>query len=243
MTEPRRQDAPVYDRAAAIYEQTGWLRAAVALVPSLGSSIDAIITTRAQNLARQRIEAFLSELQAASSRLDAEKLDRAYLESEEWSDLVLRAFRAAADTRDREKSQLYAALLADAATTDRIPEIDYEAALSSIAELSVQEVALARAIFDKQVGEPGDAFLEAPAGVPGGLAWVKQHGWDEIDLWAPSGTRENLTFHLKRIERTGLIAEITGAYFDYAGGAYGITATFRKIMATLREASESTSST
>lgn len=39
--------------------------------------------------------------------------------------------------------------------------------------------------------------------------------------------------YLKRLERTGLIREVVGSYWNYTGGAYPITAYFRHMMSYL----------
>jgi len=42
--------------------------------------------------------------------------------------------------------------------------------------------------------------------------------------------KEDIPFILLRLERCGLIKEITGGYIDYTGGVYIITDVFRKLM-------------
>ncbi|GIM48423.1 hypothetical protein DNHGIG_39720 [Collibacillus ludicampi] len=41
---------------------------------------------------------------------------------------------------------------------------------------------------------------------------------------------EDVTFVVKRLERTGFISEVTGAFFGYAGGEYVPTESFKRFM-------------
>lgn len=203
------------DRAADAYSSTGWLRAGAAAIPFIGGSIDALITTRASELFERRVTAFLEELQAAAARLEETKVDRRYLDSEDWHDLLLRAFRAAADTRDPEKVRLYAAILIGAAKVDGMPGLDPEAILASVADLSPAEIGLARVMYANETA-------------PGDLSTMER--WERTLADPPANVRDDVTFHLKRIERTGLIAEETGTLWGYSGGAYFVTPTFRRLM-------------
>lgn len=213
--------SPLPDRAVEIYSSTGWLWAGVQLIPfGIGGAIDVLVTTRGAALVERRLTAFIEELRGAAERLGEEKVDRAFLDTEEWDDLVIRAMRSAADTRDREKIRLYAALLVGAAATDRDRDVDLESLLSAIAELSPLEIRLARSIYEMQKLDV-DRDLE--------LTEVVARGWGDPAKY-PAEAMANLTFHLKRLERTGLVSEITGAYWDYTGGAYRVTMTFRRLM-------------
>lgn len=216
------------DRAVELYAERGWLRAGVQLVPYVGGAIDALITTRAEHLARARIESLLDEMKRTAERLAEDKIDREFVGSEEWDDLVLRAFRAAADSGDREKHRLVAAILMGAATRDALGEMDPQAILGAVAELSPLELALARAVYDLNEAPrlPDEAALNE-------LQLVELRGWNEPASWAPAAALANLNFHLKRVERTGLIEELTGSYLGYGGGVYIPTRTFKALVAFL----------
>ena len=213
------------DRAVEIYSERGWLRAAVQLIPYVGGAIDALVATRAERLTRERIESLLDELKGAAEQLDEEKIDRDFVGSEEWDDLVLRAFRAAADSGDREKHRLVAAILMGAATKDGLREMDGHAVLAAISELSPLELRVARAVYDLAQAPllPDETELNE-------LQLANRRNWELPETWAPEAALPNLSFHLKRVERTGLIEELTGSYVGYQGGVYVPTRTFRRLV-------------
>jgi hypothetical protein len=136
------------DRAVEIYDSVYVLRAGAAAIPFVGGSIDALITTRASKLAAKRIAALFEEMKSNMARIKEAKLDKEFLESDAWDDLILRALNAAAATSDYEKTRLYAAILAGSTTVQGIrSELDPAAILSAISELSVEEIVMARSIF------------------------------------------------------------------------------------------------
>jgi hypothetical protein len=218
MSEAGRKLATRLDRVAQAYEEAGWLRGAVAFVPfGVGSSIDAQITAYSTRLGRERIETLISELASAVDKLGQEKVDQQFLESEEWGDLLRRAFRLAADTRDRDKIRVYAGILASAASSDHLGAIDAEAALSAIADVSPNELVLARAIHKRYLAHGGGP---APA-----MTWGNPHDW------IPGAFVNDLDFHLNHIEQAGLIRRITeGAPVGRPVTFYVPTPTFDRLM-------------
>lgn len=213
------------DKAAAIYSSKGWLRAIVAAVPFVGGSIDALVTSRGTELAQQRVTALLDDLRAGLQRVTEAKVDQSFISSEAWDDLVMRAFRTAADTRDRDKIRFLAAVLTGSVTLDDGAGLDAESLLGVIADLSPADLAFARALYARMTGP-----RSAEESVMGEIVYwgVRTGSWE----WVPSAAGNDIVFRLKRLERVGLIEEITGAFFDYGGGAYRLTPTFARLMDT-----------
>jgi DNA-binding MarR family transcriptional regulator len=153
-------------------------------------------------------------------------IDRAFLESEEWFDLVVKTFDSAARTRDSEKISLYSRIIRNSVIQSNRKTHDPEEYLMVLSELTPREVKLAKAIYAQQKDGQKENENE--------LLWVYGKGWK--NLAAEAGLDGNdLVFLLKRLERTGLIKEITGTYLDYEGGVYVITEVFRKLMNYLEE--------
>jgi hypothetical protein len=206
-------DESVPARVAEVYAELDEVRALIQLIPIFGGPIDTLIAGRGAQIVRRRIEALIEEVRKRADRLEKEKVDHSFVESEEFDDLVMRAFRAASATRDREKIRVYAAILVGSASTKRPPDLDPEAALSAVAELSPTELELAKVIFD-HVG---------PHGGP--------QAWGNPYEWLPAQFKSDLEFHLNRIERTGLILQTTqsppvGRSITW----YSVTPTFARIM-------------
>lgn len=198
--------------AAERYSSNTLLRASVTLVPWVGGSLDAILTTRASEIAYQRINSFIDDLRMEFAELSEEVIDRSFLDSEDWLAAVTKAFEVASREKDREMIKQYARILCAAATGPIIDAPDPATLLAVVSELTVHEIVLARLISN------------LPA---------NPHSWDKFIAQVPETTAKNLVFHLKRLERTGLIAEDTGSYMGYAGGHYSPTPTLIRIMAYL----------
>jgi hypothetical protein len=100
-------------------------------------------------------------------------------------------------------------------------EHDPEEYLSVISELNPPQLIIAREIYRQQQNERSPDEND--------LQWTTSKGWN--GLAEQCGIPDHdMPFHLARVDRTGLIQELTGSYIDYAGGVYVIRPTFRKLM-------------
>jgi len=168
-----------------------------------------------------RIEANREELSRRSEdRLDRledkGRLDEEVLESQEFHALVFQAALASAQESDAEKIDWYAAILAGAASTERPPELNARALLSSMTFLTAEEMRLARRFYE-------DADSDA--------------GWSVVDglkqpLWGP-----NTGLFLRRLENADLISPRLISAMGPSGptSSYFVTATFQRLMALVRE--------
>ena len=199
--------------AAERYSSNTLLRASVTLVPWVGGSLDAILTTRASEIAYLRINNFIDDLRVEFAELSEEAIDRSFLESEEWLATVTKAFEVASREKNREMITQYAHMLCAAATGPIADAPDPATLLAVISELTIHEIILARLLSN---------LPAAP------------HSWDKFLAQVPEAIAKNIVFHLKRLERTGLITEVTGSYVGYRGGHYEPTPTLIRIMAYLR---------
>lgn len=199
-----------------------WLRSLVVAIPGIGGSLDLLIAGRGQRLAQERIVNLLSGLKEEMSEVRSDMLDRVFLETDEWADLVIKAVDAATKSRDKAKIRLYARILRSAATFQDRGAFSPEEYLDALAELTPREVVVARAIYGRQ--------QDVPSSEQDLFKWAKDRGWDRLPQDCPSVPEEDLPFILIRLERSGLIKEITGMYWDYQGGMYIITNAFRQLV-------------
>jgi len=191
---------------AEAYASNPILRAAAQLIPYAGPSIDAILGTFGGNLGQRRLQALFEELRVMMSQLEEEKVDKAFIEGEEWIDLLIQAIAASIRTRSRDKIRWYAAILAGAARVDRPPDLDLEGALAVLASLSPAEVQFARYLFDHS--NAGQQLVKKTA--------ISREADQE--------------FRLRRLEATGLISEVIATYAGVSGGEFMVTPTFTRIM-------------
>ena len=157
------------------------------------------------------------------SSISEGKIDRKYLESEEWFDLVIRVIEAAARTRSREKINLYARVLRGAVTIQDRREFSPEEYLAVLTELTLREIEVGQVIYRQQCEvrmQPNENELQ----------WAWRMGWKQLPELCSSVPKEDIPFILLRLQKSGLVREITGTYFNYTGGVYIITESFRKLM-------------
>ncbi len=214
------------DKASLRYSDNIALRATINLIPTIGGSLDVIFSSRGQALAAQRLTQFIDDLRTEMRLLETRVVDKDYLESEQWVDLVMRAMEAAARTRDREKIRLYAKILKGAVSNRNLREFSPEEYLTILSEMTPLEIQVATSIYRQQSDRPQEGENE--------LTWAQRKEWDKIPERV-SVSHDDMPFILIRLERTGLIKEITGAFWGYEGGVYVVTEAFRKMMQFLGE--------
>jgi hypothetical protein len=116
---------------------------------------------------------------------------------------------------------MYSKILRNSVIQDKRMTHSPEDYLTVLAELTPREVQLAKVIYTQQ--------REGPSKNENELHWASSKGWENLAVESHL-EEEDIPFLLKRLERCGLIREITGTYYDYTGGVYAITDVFRKLM-------------
>jgi len=136
-------------QASEAYAQNTWLRALINLIPHIGSSLDIILASRGE-IHKKRMFEFLKNLKEELSNIEEEKIDKAYLETEEFSDILLKLMEASMKSRDREKIRLYAKFLRGAVLIQDRSQVPLEDYLATLVELTPIELEVARTIFFQQ---------------------------------------------------------------------------------------------
>jgi uncharacterized heparinase superfamily protein len=182
-------------------------------VPLLGGPIAAGIAAWEGRRVSKRIEALVGEIATLAKQIDQGKLDKTYIQTDEFQDAVIAALDVGRRTADAGKRRIIAAILLGAAFTEKPQQLDVEALLDTIGNLSPQDLALARHLYDESGRDEPKAIV---TGVVGPVDFPDRE------------------FHLKRLEAGGLINEKTGATYGYQGGEYFMTMTFHRLMALLK---------
>lgn len=205
-----------------VYADQTLIRSLINLIPNVGGSLDLLLSSSGQGFVIRRIEKFISELNEQIGELTESKINRDFLEKEEGFDLIVKAFNCASRTRQNEKLKLYAKIIKSALTEGKeYQEEEPELYLKIIEELSVKELRVAKCLYElKEVKKEN---------------LNKNYGnFNNDALWLsskyPEFDRDELVSVFVRLERTGLIKELVGNYFDYEGGQYLINPLFKKFI-------------
>lgn len=217
------------DYAKIIFE-TGFniaSRSKLISVPILGNYMDIVYTETVQAI---KDISFQNSLE----KLDEKKIDKEYLNSLEFYNLLVQTFNMILDEIERDKVIYYSKLIKnsiESSKDDRRYTFDY---INIVHELSINQMYLLQEIYIQQkdlykIKEEHPDCTE--------LSLVEKcTDWKKLPdvLKDKYGIEENdLNFLLKRTESTGLIHEITGSYWDYSGGTYIMNESLRKFMDSL----------
>ena len=82
----------------------------LSLIPGLGQAISSAVSTRAANLAERRTAALIEQLRVSIGTLEAKTLDAAFLDSDEFTSILIRTLELNARTAREEKVSLFAAV-------------------------------------------------------------------------------------------------------------------------------------
>lgn len=213
------------ERAVEAYSRNTALRTAITCIPYIGGPLDVLLSSEGQKIVQARVIQMFQDLDSEMRRVQQSTVDKKYLKSEEFFDLILRGIEAATKTRHRKKIHLYAKVLRGAVTFQNREESSPEEYLAILTELTPREIEVARVVYEQSERTPHTD----------GLKWDREKKLAQLSARCPSVPREDLQFILLRLQRTGLIRELVGTYFDYTGGTYIITQVFRKLMHYLGE--------
>ncbi len=214
-----------FEGAIEVYSQNTVLRTTISSIPFIGGPLDVLLSSEGQKIVQARVMQMFKNLKREMRCVQESMIDKKYLESEEFFDLILRGIEAATKTRDREKVHLYAKVLRGAVTIQNREEFSPEEYLSILTELTSREIEVARVIYEQSERTPNTD----------GLQWIAEKKLPQLSARCRSIPREDLQFILLRLQPSGLIRELVGTYFDYTGGTYIITKVFQKLMHYLGE--------
>lgn len=214
-------------KALEVYCNNTIFRIMITHIPYVGNYLDLIFSTEGQKIVQRRIMFLLDQLQSEISKIDEQTLNKDFLKSEEFFDLLIKTFEAAVRTRHNEKTKYYAKILRSSIINDNYFKYEPEEYLEILSELSLQELELVKTIYNSQNAVPQKDGEDT-------LAWANRCGWEDI-VQSYSMRKEDIDFLLKRLERSGLIKEVVGMYLGYGGGIYIINNTFRKMMKFISE--------
>jgi len=223
------------NNSAEVYSQSATSRALLNTIPYIGSSIDAWISTKAENIFKNRvtktIEALTEEIEKVGNNIN-----KKFLESEDFFDLLLIYMEKCVRTRNIDKVRINSKILVGSLVVDNSGGNDFaEDMLNKFADLNPNDIKLASFIYEKQ--KEGVPLIPKHSDAPDELQFVNSRNWDTIQNEA---SLDKLEFNLAllKLSQAGLIKEVMGSYIGYFGGKYIITDIFRKLMQFISYANE-----
>lgn len=207
--------------AGEVYHEHTAIRAVISAIPYIGGPLDIILSSKGQKIINERIEKFTKSLSEQVKELEESIVNKDFLDSEEWFDLIIKAYSAASKTRQDEKLHLYAKIIKESILINKeFEEEEPELYLKIIEELSVKELKIAMILFDIK-----EEKIE--------LSTDEKNQFNDATLLSmkfPELAKVDLISIFSRLEKTGLIKEIVGTYLDYKGGGYRINTLFHNLI-------------
>ena len=242
------------DKAAEFYANANWLRTAIVgasgiagifnpVVPAFVGALDVAITSKAQQIAQRRLDELCLAYEQEMDKISAASVDKDYIESEAFFDLVFQAWEATKRTRHNEKIRLYAKVLVGSVPQQDREQHEPEDYLNVLSSMSYREFYLASAMYEQQkerplpdedtyawmhrIGACHEFEYEYEHGVGGNKSMEKTTRWTQP---AGSWPQEEFDFLIMRLQGFGLARRVTEypLWSSYSG--YIITESYRKMM-------------
>ncbi len=211
-----------------LYSDSSALRICISGIPAIGPIIDTLLSTKGQAIGYNRLLEFYNELNKEIQSIDEKIIDLEYVNSEEFYDLLMKLSESSIKTRSSEKKKLYAQILKNSCINSDI-KMNPEYFIDIITELSIEEFLVGKKLFELK--NSGD-YTKLIQDNYDGKNMMKTS--DVLALTDVIIDKEDLDFILLRLQKVGLIKEVTGSYMGNTGGSYELTKTFAKIMTILK---------
>lgn len=196
----------------------GVIDGGLSMIPFLGTAIMSALDTRTARLYQENSERFAQEVAKRVSELDEEKLDKEYIQSDEFVSVLIEILLRNARTHEREKVALYARLFTNTVTSDlsRVPF--KEGLVRIIDELSVEHVHILSYISDRDT-----AFTDEDRTNNRDSTTVEE-------ISASLGiTEARVLAYCEQMSRFGLLRDWFIGRYDYHRGHYEITGYGRQL--------------
>jgi len=191
-----------------------WIRTAFRNIPYIGTNIDYVMSQKGMKFYKNRIEIFLDNLATEIERLDESKINKEFIQTEEFFEIIRQAIEYSTKAIDNEKILEYAKIVRSSVEIDFVPVMSPSEMLYVFSGMSKEQVIVLRAIN---------------MAIKNGATEIQGYG-KSIEAFISIELHSDLMFHIKRIESAGLLTEKTGAILSYSGGSYTLTPTGRKLL-------------
>lgn len=211
---------------SSFYSKCTELRALVNLIPGIGSSIDVIISNEFQQLQYERIIKTMDVLNEEMNKINEKKIDRPFIGSEDFKDLLWHFLDRVVKVKDREKVILYCRILVGSIKIENANERRFaDDMIDLLSNLSIRDLSIAQEIFLQQRNMPESFDHENNTQ----LKFIVNQGWHQ--LTTKLGLNEiDFDISLRKLEISGLLKQLVGMYIGYSGGLYLITPAYIRLM-------------
>ncbi len=126
--------------ASKTYSSNIALRGLVNLIPYVGSTLDVVFCEKWNRITARRIDDFINFTKREFEKIEDKMINKEYLESEDFADLTVKCLTGATKTRHKEKIELYAKVLKNAATSKDFDLNEFEEILPTFEQISIREL-------------------------------------------------------------------------------------------------------
>jgi len=176
------------------------------------------ILKKSNDFALKRVEYFIGVLNEILN-LQKTDINKEYFYTEEGHDLFLKAIYASARTRHEKKLNLYARIIKNSLIYGKqFEEDEPDILLKIVEELSVKELRVVKCIHELHLNKSLDNEDNCT-----NVTNLISKNYPEFD-------KDTLVPILVRIEKCGLIKELTGFYVGNEGGIYKTTKLFKQFI-------------
>lgn len=212
-------------KAVEKYSERTYLRALIGAIPYVGGAIDILISSKASKITEKRIFNYIETLSKRLESITEDSIDKKFLETEEFFDLIINSLEKSTKTRSNNKKEYYTEILTKRITNSITSTMTAEDFLEIISELNDIEIEIARKLYDKMIDDPKWNDKRH-------YNWASKRGLEDLHS-EKNIPKADYEFILLRLQKVGLLKEVTGTFLNYEGGDYSITDAFKNLMESL----------
>lgn len=190
----KRDIEKVLATASEKYSENTRMRTIVCGIPYVGGSLDVLFTSKGRKIVARRIESLFTSLKNEVSDITENTINKSYLDSEEFFDLVVHCINSAVKTRSKDKIILLSKIIKEAITTKDVTSITEEDLLYVIDDLNAKDLNFIKFLINHKPIVP-----ETERAVSGYSAPYLYN----IDS---TKTIDYYLYHLTKLEKIGLLS-------------------------------------
>ncbi|OGS20288.1 MAG: hypothetical protein A2252_12070 [Elusimicrobia bacterium RIFOXYA2_FULL_39_19] len=157
------------DITSSKYEESFKIRALIQAIPWAGSSLDTMLSAEGIRIKKRRLESFLNKITDSLKVISEDKIDKKYLESEEFYELFLILTEKVMKSYEKNKIGLFKNIFINS-LTNKGSDIYYkEGLINIVSNLSIKHIQILRyyfereEIFKKEGRNPNNSFTSPHA--------------------------------------------------------------------------------